>query len=218
MKVSSAAHSVASNVVDRSHGLRGSASPVLLVGMLTLGLVIGFLAGQSRWIASHDVEDRRPETADRGPVVPLSSGSKSSVPVIAEPAQVRVPVAADALSDSPSSNATSVTVAEVIELMGPDWVTRGQEPGLERVTATGEQLGGQPHGEWEVIWSQRGWTEVGNYVFGARHGSWKLYDEDGELLRVSTYFGGRLDGPLRDRDGPNAPWREYDYVNGELAQ
>lgn len=109
-----------------------------------------------------------------------------------------------------------VTINEVIDLLGEDWVTRDRESGLDLMAATGDFFGGQPHGEWTVVWTNRGWTEEGNYVFGARHGEWKLYNENGALIRLSTYFGGRRNGPLKDRDDPDSPWRHYEYLNDAL--
>lgn len=166
------------------------------------------------------------ESSEVGPTSRLSSdmepmhsmkatpGTSPRVPV----GGVREPIGPDALSDTADSNESAVTVAEVIELLGDDWLTRNHETGLELTSATGDLLGGQPHGDWVVRWTNRKWTEKGRYVLGARHGTWKLYDENGELIRVATYFGGRRNGPLRDRDDAQSPWRHYEYLNGERLE
>lgn len=202
--------SVAAQMTSRNSNVRLWA--LIGGGCLSVGGLIGFALGRSSAPTNPMVELVRPPSNQMAPS-PIDDASDPT-----SSSGVRLPVVPEALTETPDPNQKSISVNEVIELLGDSWLTRDQESGLHLTAATGDSLGGQPHGEWSVIWIDRGWTEVGDYVLGARHGTWKLYDENGGLLRESTYYGGRRNGPLRDRDGPDSPWRRYDYLNGELIQ
>ena len=64
---------------------------------------------------------------------------------------------------------------------------------------------GNPHGYWEVYWSNGQLSYKGNYVNGKEHGYWEVYYDNGQL----SYKGNFVDGKQ------NGYWVYYHY-NGKL--
>lgn len=105
-------------------------------------------------------------------------------------------------------------VEQLLAGLPADWITPIEEPSYGK----GPTLGGVAHGEWTLTHPVNAWTDVGHYVLGARQGVWKIYDKQGDLIRVRTFVNGKIDGELRDRDdGSTMNWRTYSYRQGVLV-
>lgn len=177
---------------------------------LAIGILIGLLIGLNLSLqatAPADPillpEDSADDVALRTPAM-LTMGN----PTKDEP---RVPVV---LESELRDKTESKVAIEILDVLGPNWVTE-ENPKSE---GKGPTFGGLRHGEWAIFWPNRNWTEVGGYVLGARHGTWLIHDENGVLLRETTYVGGKKNGPCRDRSSATDPWRSYRYIDDKLVE
>lgn len=104
-------------------------------------------------------------------------------------------------------------VERLIADLPPDWVT----PISDKASGSGPQLGGLPHGEWELYYAETGKTAKGRFMLGAQHGAWKTYNEREELIQVRHFRNGKLHGEVTQLDEVSGGWDSWYYSEGVLV-